>query len=476
MDGRPLDVLSTDDAKYFAAQFFLVPPTGTIYKNPSSRSSASGSSARASTRTSRAEPRAEPAELELRLEAGADFADLFEVKDALAKKGETTPRCAATARARLPPRRLRARDARSARAPRPSCPRTGCASASAIEPKAEWSTCLFVVPVAEHGVRPQVRPRRGRARSRTSARASRSGSRPRRTLAPAGTRSSTSTGRASSTWPRCASSRRLLPGRLRAGRRPAVVHGAVRPRQPDHELPGAPVRARARRDDPARARREAGADGRRLPRRGAGQDPARAPLRRADRLRRAAALALLRHGRRDAAVPRPARRDRALDGRRRARPRAGAAPRAPRSPGSTSTATATATATSSTSAQHRDRAREPVLEGLLELDPVRGRLALRAAAGDLRDPGLRLRREGALRRGSPARSGATRCWPERLEREAAELKEPLQPRLLAPGARLLRARAGRREAAGRLPDLEHRPPALERDRRRRQGRGASSST
>jgi hypothetical protein len=32
---------------------------------------------------------AEPAELELRIEAGSDFADLFEVKDALVKKGET---------------------------------------------------------------------------------------------------------------------------------------------------------------------------------------------------------------------------------------------------------------------------------------------------------------------------------------------------------------------------------------------------
>src|SRR6266571_4786615 len=31
--GRP-DSLSTDDVSYFSAQFFLVPPTGTIYQNP----------------------------------------------------------------------------------------------------------------------------------------------------------------------------------------------------------------------------------------------------------------------------------------------------------------------------------------------------------------------------------------------------------------------------------------------------------
>src|SRR6266571_4892122 len=34
LEGRPLEVLSTDDVDYFSAQFFLYPPTGTIYKNP----------------------------------------------------------------------------------------------------------------------------------------------------------------------------------------------------------------------------------------------------------------------------------------------------------------------------------------------------------------------------------------------------------------------------------------------------------
>ena len=62
---------------------------------------------------------------------------------------------------------------------------------------------------------------------------------------------------------------------------------------------------------------------RRLPRRGAGQDPARDPPRRDDGVRRAPALAVLRRRRRDAALPDPARRVRALDRRRaaRARPR-----------------------------------------------------------------------------------------------------------------------------------------------------------
>ncbi len=65
----------------------------------------------------------------------------------------------------------------------------------------------------------------------------------------------------------------------------AVVHGALRPRQPDHQLPGAALPARAGRHHPARARRPPGRGARRLPRAGAGQDPARAALRRAHRAR-----------------------------------------------------------------------------------------------------------------------------------------------------------------------------------------------
>src|SRR5207245_11159278 len=34
LEGQPLALLSTDDIDYFSAQFFLYPPTGTIYQNP----------------------------------------------------------------------------------------------------------------------------------------------------------------------------------------------------------------------------------------------------------------------------------------------------------------------------------------------------------------------------------------------------------------------------------------------------------
>ena len=62
---------------------------------------------------------------------------------------------------------------------------------------------------------------------------------------------------------------------------------------------------------------------------------------------------------------------------------------------------------------------------------------------------------------------------ERLDKRGRGAQAALQQGLLDPGARLLRAGAGRPEAQGRFADLEHRPPAVERDRRRRQGRPAA---
>ena len=61
-------------------------------------------------------------------------------------------------------------------------------------------------------------------------------------------------------------------------------------------------------------------------------------------------------------------------------------------------------------------------------------------------------------------------WAKQLETQALELKETIQPGVLDPRTELLRAGARWSEAKGRFPHLEHRPSALERDRRRREGR------
>jgi glycogen debranching enzyme len=89
LDGQPLDALSTDDVDYFAAQFFLIRPTGTIYENPSLsvvRQRYVGDGFHEDLVLLNHSQR--PVEVSVRLEAGADFADLFEVKDALQKRGE----------------------------------------------------------------------------------------------------------------------------------------------------------------------------------------------------------------------------------------------------------------------------------------------------------------------------------------------------------------------------------------------------
>ena len=215
---------------------------------------------------------------------------------------------------------------------------------------------------------------------------------------------------------------------------------------------------------------------RRLPRRGAGQDPARDPLRRADGDGRAAPLALLRHGRRDAAVPRPARRVRALDRRHGPRPRARAqrprrarVDRRLRRPRRRRLRRVR-------EPQPATRPGQPVLEGLLELDPVRRRHArARRRSRRARSRATSTTRSAA-RRAWRARSGATRRSPTGSTREADELRAPLPRGLLDPGPRVLRARARRRQAPGRQPHLEHRAPALERDRPPRGRRRRRPST
>jgi glycogen debranching enzyme len=144
---RP-QLLSTDDVDYFRAQFFLVPPTGTIYRNPEvsvMRERSCGDGFHEDLLVFNHGQ--EPIELELRLAADADFADLFEVKDALAKKGERTwavrdgelvlgyrrgdfvreTRISSTAPAEIDDEGLRFR--------------------VRLEPKSEWSTCIEVRPV-----------------------------------------------------------------------------------------------------------------------------------------------------------------------------------------------------------------------------------------------------------------------------------------------------------------------------------------
>src|SRR6476660_10517796 len=89
IDGQRLNALSVDDLQYFEARFFLVPGTGTVYvdaKLSVIRRRAVGHGFHEELTVLNHDH--EAVDLVLRIDAGSDFADLFEVKDALKKKGK----------------------------------------------------------------------------------------------------------------------------------------------------------------------------------------------------------------------------------------------------------------------------------------------------------------------------------------------------------------------------------------------------
>jgi glycogen debranching enzyme len=93
VDGQRLNPLSVDDLQYFETRFFLVPGTGTVYvdaKLSVIRQRAVGDGFREQLTILNHDNT--PADLEVRVEAASDFADLFEVKDALEKKGTYSSR------------------------------------------------------------------------------------------------------------------------------------------------------------------------------------------------------------------------------------------------------------------------------------------------------------------------------------------------------------------------------------------------
>jgi glycogen debranching enzyme len=88
INGQRLNPLSVDDLQYFETRFFLVPGTGTVYvdaKLSVIRLRAVGDGFHEELTILNHDDA--PVELTVRIDAGADFADLFEVKDALKKKG-----------------------------------------------------------------------------------------------------------------------------------------------------------------------------------------------------------------------------------------------------------------------------------------------------------------------------------------------------------------------------------------------------
>ena len=384
INGERLTALSTDDLQYFETRFFLIPGASAVYQNSKqsvirTRAVADGFHERITVLNHDDKP----VDLTIRIEAANDFADLFEVKDALEKKGMYGAQVKGKSLMLGYRRETYARATVITATGPAKFDRKGLTFKVRVEPQGEWSTDVQVtIPLlGEVG----GKSRRGK-----------------RDLSVGLDRWVRDAPRLECDWePLRNTYRRSLVdlaalrfspmiGRPEqpAGRRAALVHDHVRARQHLHEPPGAAVCAGAGGNNVARARLPAGNSDRRLPRRGSRTDPARDALRRADGVRGASALAVLRLGRCDAAVCRAARRVRALDRRPEARARlrgrgSSGAPldrRVRRPPGQRVHRVP--------AAERGDRPREPVLEGLLGFALVPGRAAAGVPPGDLRAPGI----------------------------------------------------------------------------------------
>ena len=152
VDGLPLDTLSTDATQYFSAQFFLVPQGGDVNENPTAsviRKRSIGDGFHEDVTV--INHGAEPLEVEVRLEADSDFADLFEVKDALAKKGEKYANLDGGTLVLGYRREDFFRETRISASAEGTADTSGLTFTLRIEPDGEWSTCIFVQPVTEAG-------------------------------------------------------------------------------------------------------------------------------------------------------------------------------------------------------------------------------------------------------------------------------------------------------------------------------------
>ncbi|WP_437999501.1 amylo-alpha-1,6-glucosidase [Sorangium sp. So ce185] len=146
IDGVVPAALSTDDVQYFQAQFFLVPRPAAMYVQSTLsivRSRFAGDGFHEDLLLMNHGK--DPVDLEVRIQAAADFADLFEVKDMLPKKGERYHRIEDN---RLVLGYRRERFVRetwiSASQPAQIDP-NGLTFRASIAPHGRWSTCLDVV-------------------------------------------------------------------------------------------------------------------------------------------------------------------------------------------------------------------------------------------------------------------------------------------------------------------------------------------
>jgi glycogen debranching enzyme len=168
VDGARLNALSVDDLQYFETRFFLVPGTGTMYMDAKlsviRRRAVGDGFHEELTILNHHE---EPVDLKVRVDAASDFADLFEVKDALEKKGRYYARVEKGRLLLGYERETFGRMTAISASTPAQVDEGGLSFAVRIAPHEEWTTDLDVVTAAGAGgthVRPKYE--RGQRRAR----------------------------------------------------------------------------------------------------------------------------------------------------------------------------------------------------------------------------------------------------------------------------------------------------------------------
>src|SRR5215218_10040662 len=149
-NGSRLKVNSTAEVAYFTAKFFLVPSTGTNSDEPTVsivRNRMVGDGLHEDVTVLNHD--SEPLEIELRLEADADFADIFEVKDALEKKGRHYRRVDGDHLVLGYERGEFVRETRISASRACRVDESGFTFPLRLDPQEEWNTCIFVQPVTD---------------------------------------------------------------------------------------------------------------------------------------------------------------------------------------------------------------------------------------------------------------------------------------------------------------------------------------
>jgi glycogen debranching enzyme len=169
ISGQRLNALSTDDLQYFEARFFLVPGTGTVYvdaKLSVIRERAVGDGFLEQLTILNHET--EAVDLDVRIDAESDFADLFEVKDALDKKGTRKNRVEGDRLVLGYERGAFVRETWISASAPARFDESGLSFAVTIGPHGEWTTNLHVVTAltatGERHDRPKYERRRAEPR------------------------------------------------------------------------------------------------------------------------------------------------------------------------------------------------------------------------------------------------------------------------------------------------------------------------